>query len=474
MGRLPSIAYWGAELGPHTDDELVAIADAGRSARLVEPRRRTGHRVDPPRARDRLDGPAGRRRQPSRRGLVAVVHRHLALRRWGFGARHRWRSGCHPRHPRGSRDGRGGRRGREAPSRHRDRARPLGSRPREGDRRQHRRRGVPARRGQPRAPGPARGIRGARLRRSLGQGAHPAAASARHRHPPSRGAQGTNRCGCRDARVRRPTGLLVPRRRGVVGARRVLGQSPALRRTALPRHAGHRRRRAPAARRGAAREGRAIHEPLGLRRLRARARRGRGAIPRVPARARRSADEASARDAERLGGGVLRPRPSATDGAGRHRRGPRRRAFRARRWLVPRPARRYRGSRRLVRRRGGVARRPPPAHRPCAGARHGVRPLGRARDGQPRLRDRPRTPRVDHGHRCAPPAGVAASAGAEPRDSRGIRLPCAIGCSRFSPSTTSGTSSGTTTAISSTRARSRAVSPASMCRRSPPTGSWTS
>ena len=70
-------------------------------------------------------------------------------------------------------------------------------------------------------------------------------------------------------------------------------------------------------------------------------------------------------------------------------------AVRARRRLVPRPARRHRRARRLGRRRAGLARRAGPAHRPRAGARHGVRALVRAGDGQPRLRPLPRAPGVD-------------------------------------------------------------------------------
>ena len=69
-----------------------------------------------------------------------------------------------------------------------------------------------------------------------------------------------------------------------------------------------------------------------------------------------------------------------------------RRAVRARRWLVQRPPRRHRGPGRLVRRPGRLAARPLPADRSRHGPRHGVRALGRARDGQPRQRPRPRIP----------------------------------------------------------------------------------
>ena len=52
------------------------------------------------------------------------------------------------------------------------------------------------------------------------------------------------------------------------------------------------------------------------------------------------------------------------------------------------------GPRRLDASTRRLAARPRPARRARARPRHGVRPLGRARDGQPRLRARPRAPRL--------------------------------------------------------------------------------
>ena len=108
------------------------------------------------------------------------------------------------------------------------------------------------------------------------------------------------------------------------------------------------------------------------------------------------------------------------DRAARRRRG----AVRARRRLVPRPPRRHRRARRLDGRRAGVARRAGPAHRPRAGARHGVRALVRAGDGQPRLR--PATARTRSGS-CPPARPDAAAApqpaGARPDPARGRRPP---------------------------------------------------
>ena len=73
--------------------------------------------------------------------------------------------------------------------------------------------------------------------------------------------------------------------------------------------------------------------------------------------------------------------------------------------------------------------------------RHGVRPVGRAGDGQPGLRPRPRAPRL--GPRR--PA-VAQPASARHHDRRRPTRTSSSGSTRCSPSTTSPTSSGTTTA----------------------------
>ena len=119
-----------------------------------------------------------------------------------------------------------------------------------------------------------------------------------------------------------------------------------------------------------------------------------GALPHSPARPPAPpAPPAAGRD-EHLGGGVLRPRPRPAHRAGRRGRRGRGRAVRPRRRLVPPPSRRHRRAGRLVRRRGRLARRPAPAGRRRARARHGVRAVGRAGDDQPRLRPRPRPPRL--------------------------------------------------------------------------------
>ena len=78
------------------------------------------------------------------------------------------------------------------------------------------------------------------------------------------------------------------------------------------------------------------------------------------------------------------------------------------------PPRRHRRAGRLARRRGRVARRAAPAGRPRARARHGVRAVGRARDGQPRLRPVPGAPRLDPRRRRPATAAVAQPAGARP------------------------------------------------------------
>ena len=87
-----------------------------------------------------------------------------------------------------------------------------------------------------------------------------------------------------------------------------------------------------------------------------------------------------------------------------------------------------------------------PLDRPRARPRHGVRPLGRARDGQPRQRPRPRAPRLDparRGRRCRRRrASSRCSTSRTPR-----RTPTSPGaCTRCWTSTRSPTSSGTTTA----------------------------
>ena len=98
----------------------------------------------------------------------------------------------------------------------------------------------------------------------------------------------------------------------------------------------------------------------------------------------------------------------------------------------------------------GLAAGPAPAGRPRAGPRPRLRPLGRARDGQRRLRPGARAPRLG----AARPRPTCRRSGGTSRCSTS-RCPrptptCATRCWRCSTSTTSPTSSGTTTATWST------------------------
>ena len=153
---------------------------------------------------------------------------------------------------------------------------------------------------------------------------------------------------------------------------------------------------------------------------------------------------------EHVGGGLLRPPARAADRARRHRRRARRRALRARRRLVPPPARRHRRAWRLVRRRGRLAAGPAPADRPRARPRDGVRPVGRAGDGQPRLRPRPRASGLG-----PPRAAVAQPAGARHHDPGGLRVHPRAARRAAERVRRSRTSSGTTTATWSRRRTTR-------------------
>ena len=102
-----------------------------------------------------------------------------------------------------------------------------------------------------------------------------------------------------------------------------------------------------------------------------------------------------------------------------------RRAVRARRRLVPAPPRRRRRARRLVRRRGRLARRAAPAgRRTSRGLGHAVRAVGRAGDGQPRLRPRPRPPGLDpRAPAAGPPPPSRHQQVLDLGRPRGVRLP---------------------------------------------------
>ena len=72
-----------------------------------------------------------------------------------------------------------------------------------------------------------------------------------------------------------------------------------------------------------------------------------------------------------------------------------------------------------------------PLDRPRAGARHGVRAVVRARDGQPRLRPLPRAPRLDPvGGGGREPLHAPQPAGARPDPARGRRPPLRAGARR--------------------------------------------
>ena len=214
--------------------------------------------------------------------------------------------------------------------------------------------------------------------------------------------------------------------------------------------------------------GRVVHQPVGVRRLRRRPRR------RWPRRfhalaARPSAAPAppAAGRAQHLGGGLLRPRPRPADRARRRR--PRRSASS--------------GSCSTTAGSATVATTPPgsatgtstsdvwpdglhPLVDARARARHGVRAVGRARDGQPGLRPRPRAPRLDA---AAPAAGCrcsrATSRCSTSADPGRLRLHPRAARRAARPSTPSRTSSGTTTATCSTRAAAGRARPA--CTRRP-------
>ena len=149
---------------------------------------------------------------------------------------------------------------------------------------QPRRRGVHGRRGRAVLPGARRGHRAARLRRQPQPGTGAAARAVPHRHPRAGEPQGPHRRGQRLPAARRHGRLRLPRRRRLGGAHGLERQPRALRRAGLHRRAAHRRRRAAAAGRGAARDRRELPEPVGLRVVRCRPRRGRPPLPPAPAR----------------------------------------------------------------------------------------------------------------------------------------------------------------------------------------------
>ena len=106
---------------------------------------------------------------------------------------------------------------------------------------------------------------------------------------------------------------------------------------------------------------------------------------------------------------------------------------------------------RLVREPGEISPRPQAAHRQGALARHGLRPVGRAGNGQPRLRSLSQASRLGAQFPRPPAHRAAQSACAQPRPSRCARLRLSASSTSSSPKTTSPSSSGTTTATGASR-----------------------
>ena len=142
----------------------------------------------------------------------------------------------------------------------------------------------------------------------------------------------------------------------VLGAHVAWSGNSSLRVERSPRSRHHaRRRRAAAVGRGRARRRGELHAHRGscsVARTRVSTDSRRPSTPRTLLR---RAPGRPARRAQRLGGGVVRPRPHPAPGDRRPRRPGRRRAVRAGRRLVPRSPRRHRRARRLVGRPGRVA-----------------------------------------------------------------------------------------------------------------------
>ena len=182
-----------------------------------------------------------------------------------------------------------------------------------------------------------------------------------------------------------------------------------------------------------------------LRLVRRRARRPGGPAARAPAGASRPTRAARARSCSTPGrratstwtwtGCARSPTTAASVG---------RRAVRHRRRLVPRPARRHRRAGGLVRRRGAVPGWAAPDRGSRSGTGDAARTVGRAGDGQPRLRPDPRAPvlaaRRRHRRRLQWTAGRRRSGGASTcstSPSPRSRRTCWSGSTRWSPSTPS-------------------------------------
>ena len=234
-----------------------------------------------------------------------------------------------------------GRRRRAAGAHARARAHRAGARPAAGGADQRGRRGLRARRAAAHAAGAVGGHRAARLHRPVGARAQPAADGVHARHAAAREPARADRLRLGVRARRRHRGLREPHRRGLGPAHGVVRQPPLARRAQpLPPRPARRRRAA----RGPARcgwPGRVVHQPVGVRVVGRRARRARGPVPRVDARAPAAPALAAAGHAQHVGGRLLPARPRPAHRAGRRRGRRRRRAVRARRRLVRRPPRRH-------------------------------------------------------------------------------------------------------------------------------------
>ena len=104
------------------------------------------------------------------------------------------------------------------------------------------RRRLPVERLRAGLPGAARCSRDPRYGRALGQGADPAAPAADSRHSPAGGAQRPHRAGRGHPASSRDAGVRLRHRRDLGRAHRLERESHPLRRAALHRRAGHRRR----------------------------------------------------------------------------------------------------------------------------------------------------------------------------------------------------------------------------------------
>ena len=415
QGRLPRDGPLGSGAArPRRGVGRRARHRVGADGRAQQRRRADAGRARP-RALDRLVRPP-RAARLTRRPLVvgeAAGHRRRGRRHAGHRLVRRRR-----RHPR--RRGHRHRRGDRPRARPRAAAQRRAAPARDAD--QHRRAGPDRRRPHRHLPHPHRGDRAARLRRPLGPGA------------PRRSAPTFARaCTCARTAAAAPAttratllhagtpGLRLRARGEVLGrAHRVERQPRPLRRARAP----------PASRRSAAascccpaRSASPPASPTPARGSTAPSATASTASPAASTAVQRAAPAAPPPRPRRSRSTCGRRSTSTTTWPGCVDLAERAAALGVERfvlddgWFGVAPRRPLRPGR-LGRARGRVARRAAPARRPRARARHGVRAVVRAGDGQPRLRRRPRPPGVGHGRPARLAGRVAAPAGARPRASR--------------------------------------------------------